>query len=322
MNMIIILLSLLFGSLGALVIKKNGFRLDLIDVPNHRSSHKKETPKGGGIGILIAFVVSSICLNISIAFWMPALVLSGISFLGDRFELSIKFRLIIQFVCSIIFLIDVLFATEVAIPGITLFIPLSIFIVGTANLYNFMDGIDGIAGITGVVGFTSIACFGYMSGVDTHYSIFALSIAFACAGFLVFNFPKAKVFMGDVGSVLLGFVLACLIIILSRTFLEFICLTGFFFPFYADELVTMFARLKSGDSLKKPHRKHIFQLLVNEYGIAHWKISISYGSIQSMIGLAIFLLKDFGCIYILLLLLFCFSAFSVFSFIIRTKLSI
>ena len=104
-NILIILLSFLFAILGAWVIKKIGNKIGMTDVPNERSSHTKDVPKGGGIGILISFVLSSIVLNIPKAFWIPALVLSVISFFGDRIELSVKFRLIMQFVCSIIFLI-------------------------------------------------------------------------------------------------------------------------------------------------------------------------------------------------------------------------
>ncbi len=319
-NIVIVLASLLLGSMGAWIIEKTGYKFGMLDVPNHRSSHVKEVPKGGGIGILIAFVVSSVCLNISQAFWIPALVLSCISFLGDRIELSIQVRLVIQFVCSLIFLINLFFFTQVYILAWFLVIPFSIFIVGTSNFYNFMDGIDGIAGITGIVGFVLIACFGFSTDADLKYIVLALSIAFACTGFLLFNFPKAKVFMGDIGSILLGFVFACLIVVLSRTFLEFVCLSGFLFPFYADEIITIFTRLKNGDSLKDPHRKHIYQLLANEYRVEHWKISTSYGVIQLFIGIAIIFLKEFGYIPVILLLLLCFFIFSVFSVMIRQKL--
>jgi Fuc2NAc and GlcNAc transferase len=321
-NMVIVLVSLLLGSMGAWVIEKNGYKFGVLDVPNHRSSHVKEVPKGGGVGILIAFVVSAVCLNISLTFWIPVLVLSSVSFLGDKIELSIKFRLVIQFVCSLIFLINLFYFARVHLLAWFLIIPLSVFIVGTSNFYNFMDGIDGIAGVTGFVGFLLIAYFGFLTDADSNYIVLALSIAFACAGFLFFNLPKAKVFMGDIGSVLLGFVFACLIVLLSRTFFEFICLAGFLFPFYADEFITMFVRIKNGDSLKIPHRKHIYQLLANEYGIEHWKVSTGYGMIQFVIGIAILFLKDFGYIPVFSLLLLCFSVFTVFSIMIRQKLRI
>ncbi|MCK5310821.1 MAG: glycosyltransferase family 4 protein [Desulfobacteraceae bacterium] len=294
----------------------------MTDVPNERSSHTKDVPKGGGIGILISFVLSSIVLNIPKAFWIPALVLSVISFFGDRIELSVKFRLIMQFVCSIIFLTNLFFLSQINLLAWSLILPLAVFIVGTANFYNFMDGIDGIAGISGVIGFLFIAVFGYLSGVDTNYIVLALAIAFSCVGFLLFNIPKAKVFMGDIGSILLGFVFACMVVVLSGTLLEFICLVGFLFPFYADELITMFVRVRSGTPLKTPHRLHIYQLLANEYRIDHWKVSAGYGVMQVVIGIAIIFLKNSGYIPVLSLLLLCFFCFSVFSVIIRKKLII
>lgn len=321
-NILIIFLSFLFGSLGAWTIQKIGRKIGMSDLPKERSSHTKDTPKGGGIGILIVFVLSSIVLDIPKAFWIPALVLSIISFFGDRIELSVKFRLITQFVCSIIFLVNLFFSTQPSLLAWSLIIPLAVFIVGTSNFYNFMDGIDGIAGISGFISFLLIAVFGYLSGKDVNYIVLALAISFSCVGFLLFNIPEAKVFMGDIGSILLGFVFACMIVALSETLLELICLAGFLFPFYADELITMIVRIKKGDSLKTPHRQHIYQLLANDYEIEHWKISTIYGVIQTVIGIVIIFLRSHGYIPVLFLLLLCFFSSAVFSIIIRKKLRI
>ena len=146
--------------------------------------------------------------------------------------------------------------------------------VGTANIYNFMDGINGIAAITAIVGFGLLSLFSLIAGQDSAYGVLSVCIAFSCLGFLPFNMPKAKVFMGDVGSILLGFSFAAIVVILSKSILDFVCLAGFLFPFYADELTTMAARIKDGENLFKPHRRHLYQLLANEKRIAHWKISI------------------------------------------------
>ncbi|MBW1792430.1 MAG: UDP-N-acetylmuramyl pentapeptide phosphotransferase, partial [Deltaproteobacteria bacterium] len=98
----------------------------------------------------------------------------------------------------------------------------------------------------------------------------AICILLACLGFLPFNMPTAKVFMGDVGSILLGFVFAGMVVYLSKNFMDFICLVAFLFPFYVDELTTMFVRVRDGEKLSKPHRRHLYQLLANEYQIPHW----------------------------------------------------
>jgi Fuc2NAc and GlcNAc transferase len=315
-----VLLSFLSGGLGAFLIRTYGSHLGIVDVPNERSSHTMVVPKGGGVGILAAFVLCSLFLRVPGTFWGPALCLSMVSFWGDRHEILPKYRLIIQFACSLLFLVALFHSMEVHSVIYLAVLPLSVFIVGTSNFYNFMDGINGVAAITGIVAFSLLAVYGSLSGADPVYLTVCIVVAFSCAGFLPFNVPNATVFMGDIGSILLGFVFACLVILFSRSVLDFICMAGFLFPFYADELTTMAVRIKSGESLSRPHRRHLYQLLVNEYGINHWKVSAGYGIVQFMIGAAIILFRNSGGFQILLLLLVCFLVFSILSFCIRMKL--
>ena len=143
-----------------------------------------------------------------------------------------------------------------------------------------MDGINGIAGITGIVGFGLLAFSAFLSGSDSSFVTLAICMSLSCLGFLPFNMPRARVFMGDVGSILLGFVFAGMVIWLSRNLLDFICLSAFLFPFYADEFTTMAVRIRDGENLTHPHRRHLYQLLTNEKGISHWKISVGYGLAQ------------------------------------------
>jgi Fuc2NAc and GlcNAc transferase len=139
-------------------------------------------------------------------------------------------------------------------------------------------------------------------------------------GFLPFNVPKAKVFMGDVGSVLLGFVFAGMVVYLSNDVLDFICLSSFLFPFYADEFITMMVRLKDGENLTKAHRRHLDQLLANEGNIPHWKVSFGYGLFQFLIGISIIMLKDMGLIMVISALAFCICFFTIFSIMFRRKI--
>lgn len=127
--------------------------------------------------------------------------------------------------------------------------------------------------------------------------------------------------MISVGSILLGFVFAGMVIWLSKNFLDFICLASFLFPFYADEFTTMAVRIRDGENLTHPHRRHLYQLLTNEKGISHWKISVGYGLAQLLIGISVLLAKQFGGIMVLLLLMGCFGGFVVVSFAIRRKLT-
>jgi Fuc2NAc and GlcNAc transferase len=168
-----------------------------------------------------------------------------------------------------------------------------VFIVGTANFYNFMDGINGIAGITGLVGFGGLAWWAFGAGRGD-IGTASLALAGGCAGFLPLNMPRAKVFMGDIGSVLLGFCFGLFVVGLAGSFLDFVVLCSLLFTFYADELCTMLQRLRQGDSFFQAHRKHLYQVLVNELGVAHWKVSIGYGAIQLFVFGSVVFCSKFG----------------------------
>ena len=314
------LISFLIGGAGAWIIVKWGFKLSLFDKPNLRSSHETVTPKGGGIGILAAFFVCSIVLSIPKSFWIPAVFLSLFSLWGDRSEIRPKVRLLFQVAAGTILLIGILMEKQNGVVSYALMPLLAIFVVGTANFYNFMDGINGISGITGIIGFGMIAFYALNFENNSHLSTLAICMSISCVGFLPFNVPKARVFMGDVGSILLGFVFSGMVVYLSDDVLDFICLMSFIFPFYADELTTMMVRLKDRENLTKAHRRHLYQILANECKISHWKISAGYGLFQFLIGISIILLKDMGLIMVISALVFCICSFTIFSLIFRRKI--
>nr|NJM01486.1 UDP-N-acetylmuramyl pentapeptide phosphotransferase [Desulfobacula sp.] len=318
--MSIILTSFLLGFLGSWIVLKYGGRIGAIDIPTSRSSHFGKVPKGGGFGILAAFVLLSLILEIPIWIWIPAVIMSLISFWGgDKHCLSVKQRLLIHFGCSLFFSIFFLYSKQFGFGSYMICLPISVFIVGTANFYNFMDGIDGIAGITGFIGFSLMAFYGRISGMDPVYGVLSLSMAFACLGFLCFNFPKAKIFLGDVGSILLGFLFACLIIVLSEDLVDFFVMAGFLAPFYFDEIFTMIFRIRDRDSLITPHRKHIYQILVNEARVGHCKVSLGYGLLQLIIGVSAIFIKPAGLFFLLGTYLIYGLIFTCFSIMIRRK---
>lgn len=310
-------ISFLLGGTGAWSIVKWGGKLSLFDKPNLRSSHKTVTPKGGGIGILAAFFVCSIAFKIPKSFWIPAVFLSLFSFWGDRSEITPKIRLLVQFAAGTILLTGILMEKGSGFAAYAWMPLLAIFVVGTANYYNFMDGINGIAGITGVVGFGLLGGFALAGDAAPQLIMLCGCMSFACLGFLPFNMPGARVFMGDVGSILLGFVFAGIVVYLSGNLLNFVCTAGFLFPFYADELTTVMVRLKDGEKLSRPHRRHLYQILANEYKISHWKVSLGYGLLQLMVGISVFWLKRAGITVVISLILLYFCTFSILSFTLR-----
>ncbi|MDD5596376.1 MAG: hypothetical protein PHV82_00440 [Victivallaceae bacterium] len=296
--LVYVLGGILAGVGGAWFIVRCGHNLGMIDKPNHRSSHSVATPKGGGIGILAAFLVAALAGGGRPALWIPASVLSLLSLYGDKLHLSHKLRLMVQFVCSAILICFAARHNYCAVSSSTgipvlLIIPLFILMVtATANYYNFMDALNGIAGITGLIAFSSLAFVAGKSGIYD-LTVICITVAGACCGFLFLNMT-GKVFMGDGGSILLGFLFAGTAILLSETLLDVLCYFAFIYPFYADEFISIVIRLNQRQSLFKAHRGHLCQLLANELNIAHWKVAFMYGLCQLIIILLVQKLRNYG----------------------------
>ncbi len=304
-NLPFLLLEFFLGAVGAWLISRLGFRMGFVDMPTHRSSHCIPTPKGGGVGILLAFIAGCCFYHVSVYFFLSATIVSVMSLMGDRMNISPIVRLVIQFGAAFLLLLNPPHMTSSSLslfrfdsaPFVFIVLYLwgaSVFIVGTANFFNFMDGINGIAAITGIVGFGLLTCYGLTCHKAQGLAMICLGLALACAGFLPFNLPKARVFMGDVGSILLGFVFGAVVIVYSSNLTESFLLACFLFPFYADELITMAERIKDGQNLTAPHRRHLYQVLANEAGIAHWKISCAYGLLQLSLSLLFWKISSKG----------------------------
>ena len=323
------------GAGGAWLIAGMPFREHLLDAPNERSSHTAPTPRGGGVGILAAFIVAGLTLRIPTTFLFAAVLVSAVSFYGDYFRLSVRFRLAVQLVSAGMFLFPLLprLSAHFALStfGVSpflffLILPLILlFVIGTANFYNFMDGIDGIAGLSGAIAFGLLGAYTLnrppADPFQTALSLLAISIALACLGYLPFNLPRARVFMGDVGSILLGFVFAALVLTLARNYQEMLCFAALLFPFYADELTTMAVRLQDRENLARSHRRHLYQLLANEYGLAHWKVTLMFAAGQVAVGAGVLIANIYGPRPVVLFLAACFLAFALLSLAVRRQLA-
>ncbi|MEX1314095.1 MAG: UDP-N-acetylmuramyl pentapeptide phosphotransferase [Desulfotignum sp.] len=318
--MTLILSGFFLGLAGSWLMIRYGEQLGIMDVPNVRSSHFKAVPKGGGVGILSALVVTGLVLKIPWFLWVPAGAISLASFWGaDKHILPASRRLLIHFACALFFLVFFLASKQPGPEAYIAWLPVLVFIVGTANFFNFMDGIDGIAGINGFVAFLLMTFYARLSCLDPAGADLSLVMAFSCLGFLCFNIPKARVFLGDVGSILLGFIFACLVIFLSEDIMDFLVMAGFLFVFYMDELLTMVVRIKDRDSLIRPHRRHVYQVLANEAGIGHLKISLGYGLVHAIVGLSVIALQPEAWGALLGIYFIYGLIFGVFSLIIRKK---
>ena len=268
-------------------------KFNIIDKPNHRSSHTQITLRGGGIIFPIAFVLYFVVSAayrkdyfMSDDYWSFGLglfLLSTISFLDDILDLSSKLRLLFHFVAVTLLIYFLGLFTSAPIW----FIPLVyIFVIGVLNAYNFMDGINGI---TGVYSLVMLVTFYYINqyGVtftDAHFIIYPI---LASLVFLFFNFrKKAKCFAGDVGSMSIAFwVLALLGLLVVKTqeltYLLFIGVYGI------EVIFTIIQRIKLKENIFEAHRHHLYQLLVNQMKWSHLLVSTMYGVIQLLINFSI-----------------------------------
>jgi UDP-GlcNAc:undecaprenyl-phosphate GlcNAc-1-phosphate transferase len=270
-------------------------RVRIMDIPNERSSHDVPVPKSGGIAIVAAFVVGLLALwffadkTLFVEKFFPGFVcaslfVAAVSFYDDLYDCSPSIRLASQAVAAIVVMMLGLTISQVNMPwvgpvrlglwgyGITF-----IWIVGLTNAYNFMDGINGLAGGTAVIAclFFSIICFTLGSN-DTYLITYAL--AAGTLGFLVFNFPKGRLFMGNVGSMFLGFVFATLAIVAALhdpSHTSLFVMPLLLLHFIYDTFFTFIRRLIKGENVFAAHRSHLYQLF-NRLGYSHTTVSVFY----------------------------------------------
>ncbi len=274
---------------GTEAVRRYALRTSMIDVPNDRSSHTIPTPRGGGIAIAFSVIATLALLTAVLQNQrMTAIGILGggslialIGLLDDRFSLSAKSRLIVHFLAASWFL-GCIGIGDIAINGIELagawkFLAMAtvvVFLVWCTNLYNFMDGLDGFAGGQAVVASLAAALICFIRE-DALLTYLMLATAGAAAGFLVLNWPPAKIFMGDCGSGFLGFVFGATVfagfrhgsIPLSAGLMLIIV-------FLSDSTLTLLRRVAAGESWYRPHRTHAYQL-ATQLGASHRQVTVA-----------------------------------------------
>lgn len=247
----------LFGALLVTAVLRSRFAARFaLDTPNERSLHSRPVPRTGGIGVMAgaaagvawtpAFEVLLICV-------IPLIVISAVD---DFRGLSARVRLGVHLLAAGAFA-----WYYVPLPWPTVMV-LAICIAWMTNLYNFMDGSDGLAGGMAVIGF---GVYGAMASVhgDMALAHLAWCIAAACAGFLVFNFSPASIFLGDVGSIPLGFLAGALGALgFVRDTWPWWFPIAVFAPFIVDASITLMRRVLRGERVWQAHRDHYYQRLV------------------------------------------------------------
>jgi len=288
-----------------LLIRYIANKKELLDHPNERSSHTMPTPKGGGLAIMIAFYLGLTYLYFQ-AYIGPKLffaLLSAlpvviVSLLDDIYHLSARIRLGVQFgsaAAALYFIggVDTISLGSFSLSGNWLNLLALLGIVWMTNLYNFLDGIDGYAG--------SEALFAGAAAYLLFDNETAFLVAAASAGFLMLNWHKASIFMGDVGSAPLGFTFAILMLddAGSPHFLGWLMLLSLF---WFDATLTLLRRIKKREKLSQPHKKHAYQRL-NQAGFAHDRVVLLAIGINLLIFSALYFIPEKGYLYLFLALM-------------------
>lgn len=258
-----------------------------LDQPNHRSLHSNVVPRTGGLALITgALVVWSLMAQVWL--WLLlVLFLVTISLIDDVRGLSIRWRFLGQFVACAVFTINF-------VPDFAWWVSILVMLtmLWMVNLYNFMDGADGLAGGMALFGFGFYGIAAYLAG-DTVYALMAASVSAAAFAFLLFNFSPARIFMGDAGSIPLGFLAASMGIYGWQQGLWpawFPLLV--FSPFIVDASVTLFRRLFRKEKIWQAHKSHYYQRMI-QMGWSHRKMAIvEYGLMLVTGASAIFLLKQ------------------------------
>lgn len=275
----------------------------VMDTPDARKAHDRATPKGGGVGVVIAFLVGILALyrygefaRLDDPYFLgvigAAVTIAAVAFVDDVFDWPFTVKLGTQVLAAVVAVGNGLYVSDFRLPYVG---PLDSGAVGVAatlfwlvfatNAMNFIDGLNGLAS-----GVALIACL-FLAGIAAaHGGWFAYAtsglLAAGLAGFLPFNFPRARIFMGDVGSQFCGFILAVLAVVASRfdgVELSFLLVPLLLSGVLFDVAFTLARRILQGEPVTKPHRGHLYQVAQRSglsavtVTLVHWGFAILGG---------------------------------------------
>ena len=295
-----VLIALIFLSFAIAIaltaLLRQRFQSQFIDIPNHRSSHTQPTPRGGGLGFIVAFAITSVIayftLDLADLFPLGFILtpLAIVGFLDDRGNVPALVRYIVQLSAAIMAVASFGFMT---IPGLEYFgmgreivgIALTIFgMTALINFYNFMDGLDGLVASVSVLQLTFFAFY-------LQQPVFLLLVG-SITGFLYWNWSPAKIFMGDVGSTFLGAIIGIAFLNAGNPAQAWTAL-AITLPLTGDAIYTICCRLLRRENIFQGHRSHIYQRL-QQSGCSHAQVALIYLTLTGIIALAITTLNSLG----------------------------
>lgn len=290
------------SALGTGLVRRYALWRSVLDIPNRRSSHVTPTPRGGGVVIALSWLIGIGALGLTGALAFPAavglggggLAIAVLGWIDDHRGLRARERLSVQFLAAgwvVVWLggLPVLNMGGLTLPLGALGSLLAIVgIVWLTNLYNFMDGIDGLASSEAVVVGLISGLLLWLSGA-TGLAVGAWILAASASGFLLWNLPPARIFMGDVGSGLLGFAFGAIALAAERISpVPGVVLLIPLMVFICDATFTLFRRLLNGERVYEAHRSHVYQRLVQR-GWTHGQVTALVTGINAGLSALAFL---------------------------------
>lgn len=275
---ILIIITMLASTLLTYLIRRYALAKSLLDIPNYRSSHTIATPRGGGVAFIISFLVIlpivyvlNLCsTNLFIALWGAGALLAIVGFMDDKKHIPARWRLLMHFSASFWVLywlggFPALSLSFITLPSFVMTTLAIFYLVWLINLYNFMDGINGIASLEAIsvcIGMALLYPLIYSASINMPLYLLAAAVT----GFVVWNFPKAKIFMGDAGSGFLGIILGGLSIqaawVSTELFFAWLILLG---VFIVDATWTLLRRLLRKEKVYEAHRSHTYQIMARYF---------------------------------------------------------
>ena len=295
----VFLVAALLTAIGTALVRRYSVARAILDVPNHRSSHSTPTPRGGGLAIAAVLLgaIALLLLDGDLDRHLGAALLGGgalvaaVGWADDHGGVRAAYRAVVQLAAAVWGVAwlggfpTITLGTRVYAPGPAGSVLAVVGVVWCINFYNFMDGIDGIAALNGIV----VGAFGALLLSDSGHAYLAVIstiVAGTCAGFLYWNRPPARIFMGDVGSGLLGFVFAMLALASERqagpAVLLWVLLLG---VFVVDATITLARRVLHGERWYDAHRRHAYQRLVQS-GRSHLVVTVGVAILDAALGAA------------------------------------
>ena len=292
MSMLSLFILFLLAFVMTYLMRAYALKKNIIDNPNERSSHSVPTPRGGGVAVVCSYLVAlavlmySQQLELQTGFTLMAagFVIALLGFLDDHGHINSMLRLVIHFLVAIGVVLSLGgFAEVTAFNGVQLGFIANIiavlFLVWLLNLYNFMDGINGIASVEAITTTVSMAILYLLLNTSLNSEILWL-LAACVFGFLLWNFPKAKIFMGDACSGFLGLTLGILALIALKENLALFCAWIICLGvFVVDATYTLIKRVLNGHKMYDAHRSHSYQILSRKWG-SHTPVTLAVAVIN------------------------------------------